>query len=96
MEVIFIILSKNTVQGFTYFTFFSLNLLIYTEKKKLFLEVQNGFKRVIHFKPDVVVSVHAHLNHGYFQILKQNLPSKFKFVIYCGEMSDSLGLADTG
>ena len=50
-------------------------------------------KEVTGFSPDLVISVHAHLNHGYYLLLKQQLGKSFKFMTYCGEMSDSLGFS---
>ena len=78
---------------FHLFYFFFLEFANLHRKKEIIFGSAAWVQEVIHFQPDVVVSVHAHLNHGYFQILKENLPSKFKFVIYCGEMSDSLGFS---
>ena len=54
--------------------------------KKWLLEISD-------FAPDIVFSVHAHLNHGYYLLLKQQLGSSFKFMTYCGEMSDSSGFS---
>lgn len=43
-------------------------------------------------KPDVIVSVHAHLNHAFRQIAKDTLP-KVQFVTYCGEMHGGYGFS---
>jgi processive 1,2-diacylglycerol beta-glucosyltransferase len=46
------------------------------------------------FSPDLVLSVHAHLNHGYFQLIRDSLPAKkAKFVIFCGELDDGHGFS---
>ena len=42
------------------------------------------------FKPNLIVSVHAHLNHAYLDLSKQQFP-KCKFVIYCGELANGDG-----
>ena len=50
------------------------------------------------FSPDLVVSVHAHLNHGFRDIICNNelLPFTPKFYIYCGELSDGRGIVVIG
>ena len=56
-------------------------------KKSFQLKVKN-------FKPDAVISVHAHLNHGYFDIIKELYPiSPPKFMIYSGELDDGIGFS---
>ena len=56
---------------------------------------KKGFfkEKVARFSPDLVVSVHAHLNHGFRDIICNNelLPFTPKFYIYCGELSDGRG-----
>ena len=45
-------------------------------------------------EPDLVVSVHAHLNHGYFELVRRALPaSPPAFVVYCGELADGPGFS---
>jgi processive 1,2-diacylglycerol beta-glucosyltransferase len=78
---------------FHLFYFFFLEFANLHRKKEMICGSGKWVQEVTHFKPDVVVSVHAHLNHGYFEILQQNLPSRFRFVIYCGEMADSFGFS---
>ena len=62
-------------------------------KKKLILGTKNWLNSVSEFEPDIVVSVHAHLNHGYFDILKEKFQRKLKFTIYCGELADGIGFS---
>ena len=57
------------------------------------LGAQNWINEVLSFNPRIVVGVHAHLNHGYFDLLRSKLKSPFKFFIYCGEMGDSIGFS---
>lgn len=46
------------------------------------------------FDPDLVLSVHAHLNHGYFKLARDAIPHKrSKFVIFCGELDDGRGFS---
>ena len=46
------------------------------------------------FSPEVIVSVHAHLNHGYRDLAHQALPEKPPaFVVYCGELGDGPGFS---
>ena len=46
------------------------------------------------FSPDLVLNVHAHLNHGYFQLARDAIPHKrSKFVIFCGELADGQGFS---
>ena len=62
-------------------------------KKELILGTKNWLNSVSEFEPDIVVSVHAHLNHGYFDILRENFQRKLKFTIYCGELADGIGFS---
>lgn len=54
-----------------------------------------GFRKIVRsFEPDVVFSVHAHLNHGYRDLAMQAMASKPPaFVIYCGELADGPGFS---
>ena len=46
------------------------------------------------FRPDVVVSTHAHLNHGYFSMLRDALaPNPPRCLIYCGELHGGYGFS---
>jgi processive 1,2-diacylglycerol beta-glucosyltransferase len=45
------------------------------------------------FNPDLIVSMHAHLNHGYFELVKVNLSKKVPFAVYCGELADGVGFS---
>ena len=55
-------------------------------------------KEMISFSPDIVLSTHAHLNHGFFFDITQNayIKKKPKFVIYCGELDKGVGFLATG
>jgi len=46
------------------------------------------------FRPTVVVSTHAHLNHGYFRLLAEALaPEAPRCLTYCGELHDGYGFS---
>nr|WP_234043758.1 glycosyltransferase [Cerasicoccus arenae] len=45
-------------------------------------------------KPDIIVSTHAHLNHGFFALAKEILGAdKVKCVTYCGELFGGYGFS---
>ncbi len=77
--------------GFHYFYFNFLEIANFHRKKKRILGAHHWLKEIINFKPKIVLSVHAHLNHGYFELLRENLPYPFKFIVYCGELADGAG-----
>lgn len=50
-------------------------------------------QRVSAFRPDVIVSTHAHLNHGYFDLSRKSSQKPPGFVVYCGELADGNGFS---
>ena len=63
----------------------SSNLIQGREK---YLRILNGLQ------PKLIISVHAHLNHGYFDLVKDSARGKkTKFLIYCGELADGVGFS---
>jgi processive 1,2-diacylglycerol beta-glucosyltransferase len=45
-------------------------------------------------RPDVIVSTHAHLNHGYFELARRRLGrSNVRCVTYCGELGGGYGFS---
>lgn len=55
-----------------------------------------GSQKYIHkissYQPKLIVSMHAHLNHGYFELSR--LPYlKPKFAVFCGELADGCGFS---
>lgn len=45
-------------------------------------------------RPDLIVSTHAHLNHGFFELARWALPRESpKCVTYCGELSGGYGFS---
>lgn len=44
--------------------------------------------------PDIVVSTHAHLNHGYFEAIRRAIrPKKVRCLTYCGELHGGYGFS---
>jgi len=53
---------------------------------------QKYVQKILSFHPDLIVSMHAHLNHGYFELSR--LPNfRPKFAVFCGELSDGYGFS---
>jgi len=61
-------------------------------KKRLF-----GRKHYIDFlntvAPDVIISVHGSLNHGFFQVAREELGERVRLVTYCGELFGGYGFS---
>ncbi len=76
---------------FIYFNFLEIASL--HRYKMLILGATSWFEEIGRFKPDIVVSVHAHLNHGYYELLQERFSNNLKFVIYCGELADGVGFS---
>lgn len=49
--------------------------------------------QISEFSPSAVISVHAHLNHGFWDLIQNAMPrhSVPSFMIYCGELDDGVG-----
>lgn len=45
------------------------------------------------FSPAGIVSMHAHLNHGFFQLSRRGAGKPPFFVIFCGELADGAGFS---
>ena len=56
---------------------------------------QNSFRNKIHdSNPDIIVSTHAHLNHGFFALAKKFSKNKnLKCITYCGELYGGYGFS---
>ena len=51
-------------------------------------------KLVTEWAPDHIISVHAHTNHGFFDLARRALPQKkIRCITYCGELSGGYGLS---
>ena len=73
-----------------YFNF--LELFQISAHKRLLLGKAHYIQALQAFRPDLILSVHAHLNHAFREIAKDTLP-KVKFVTYCGEMFGGYGFS---
>ena len=50
--------------------------------------------RVAEHQPDLVVSTHAHLNHGFFELVRQEMGTdRVRCVTYCGELWGGYGFS---
>ncbi len=45
------------------------------------------------FQPQVLLSTHAHLNHGYFELARRVLGERLRCVTYCGELAGGYGFS---
>ncbi len=72
---------------FNYLEIFSVSRSkrLFIGRKKLELALKKG-------RPDIIISVHGHLNHVFREIAQQCIPS-VKFVTYCGEMYGGYGFS---
>ena len=50
-------------------------------------------REIKQFNPNLIISMHAHLNHAYFNLAKKFLGEKVNFVVYCGELSGGSGFS---
>jgi processive 1,2-diacylglycerol beta-glucosyltransferase len=86
----------NTIQKYwprlhhIYFNF--LEVFQVSSHEKLMLGKAHYIATLKKAQPDVIISVHAHLNHAFRKIAKDTLPS-VKFVTYCGEMHGNYGFS---
>ena len=76
-----------------HFLYFFLLEIFSMHRKARFIFGKKRFVTALNrFSPHLVVSTHAHLNHGFFEIIEKEsnliIP---KFIIYCGELDDGVG-----
>jgi len=76
-----------------HFLYFFLLEIFSMHRKARFIFGKKTFVTALNrFSPHLVVSTHAHLNHGFFEIIEKESNSiKPKFIIYCGELDDGVG-----
>ncbi|MEC8333187.1 MAG: glycosyltransferase [Verrucomicrobiota bacterium] len=60
--------------------------------ESLLLGKKNFHDALIQENPDLILSVHAHVNHGFRSYAKRILP-QVKFVTYCGELHGGYGFS---
>lgn len=59
----------------------------------MILGAKKFLREVSSFSPDLIVSTHAHLNHGYFELSKVSSKLRPRFAVYCGELADGRGFS---
>ena len=54
-----------------------------------------GFQEIVkEIQPSVIISTHAHLNYGFFELARAVSGNKgCKFITYCGELFDTYGFS---
>jgi len=56
-----------------------------------------GSKRFVRFcrsiNPQIIVSVHSHLNHGFFELIKRDISKSISFAVFSGELADGIGFS---
>lgn len=56
-----------------------------------------GSKKFVTFcrsiNPRIIVSVHSHLNHGFFELVRRDVCKSIPFVVFCGELADGIGFS---
>ena len=75
------------------FYFHFLEIASFHRNKRTIIGADPWLKEIKDFNPKLVLSVHAHLNHGYLDLLRDELGDFFKFAIYCGELADGNGFS---
>ena len=87
----------NLIQRFYpalhFFYFHFLEIACIHRNKRTIIGTNSWVREIKEFNPRLVVSVHAHLNHGYLDLLRGELPNLFNFAIYCGELADGRGFS---
>lgn len=55
---------------------------------------KNNFRKLINaYQPQIIISTHAHLNHGFFALAHEEIKSRLACVTYCGELSGGYGFS---
>ena len=87
-------LIQKNLPLFHYLYFYFLEYASLHRGPRRIIGAKNLLNKVKDFSPELVLSVHAHLNHGYFQLIRNALPKgKGKFVVFCGELNDGHGFS---
>ena len=74
-----------------YFNYLELAAMHRTKKRIL---GKNNFRTLINsFQPQIVISTHGHLNHGYFALAREEIKSRLACVTYCGELYGGYGFS---
>lgn len=85
-----LIQKKFPILHYAYFHFLE-SASIHRDSKKI-IGSQKYVQKISSYCPNLIVSMHAHLNHGYFELSR--LPNfKPKFAVFCGELADGYGFS---
>ena len=85
-----LIQKKFPILHYAYFHFLE-SASIHRDSKKI-IGSQKYVQKISSYRPTLIVSMHAHLNHGYFELSR--LPNfKPKFAVFCGELADGYGFS---
>ena len=82
---------KLPILHFGYFYF--LEFAAIHRKGEKIIGSRKFIDEVDRFKPSAVISMHSHLNHGYFHLLRKAVDSKLPFSVYAGELDDGIGFS---
>jgi processive 1,2-diacylglycerol beta-glucosyltransferase len=85
-----LIQKKFPILHYAYFYF--LEYASIHRSSKRIIGSQKYVQKISTYHPNLIVSMHAHLNHGYFELSR--LPNfKPKFAVFCGELADGYGFS---
>jgi processive 1,2-diacylglycerol beta-glucosyltransferase len=85
-----LIQKKLPILHYAYFHFLE-SASIHRDSKKI-IGSQKYVQKISTYCPNLIVSMHAHLNHGYFELSR--LPYlKPRFAVFCGELADGYGFS---
>jgi processive 1,2-diacylglycerol beta-glucosyltransferase len=85
-----LIQKKFPILHYAYFHFLE-HASIHRDSKKI-IGSPRYVQKISTYRPDLIVSMHAHLNHGYFELSKLT-NFKPKFAVFCGELADGYGFS---
>ncbi len=86
-------LIQKTVPRFHYVYFHLLEFAALHRGPRRIMGSDEVLAKFSEFSPDLVVSMHAHLNHGYFDLLKNEIGNRLRFVVYSGELGNGSGFS---
>lgn len=90
-ELYNIIQKKLPLLHFAYFHF--LEFAAMHRKASHIIGGQKFVRKIQAYSPDLIVSTHAHLNHGYYELSRLPSSKASQFVVYCGELADGQGFS---
>lgn len=85
---------QNNCPGLHHIYFNALEFMALHRHAKAILGKDNFVLKVQAFRPNIIVSTHAHLNHGFFELARMVLgKDRVKCVTYCGELYGGYGFS---